>query len=148
VAQESSVPYSSPLPENMMEEWREFVNFAKKKKPPLASLLGHGHPLVLSNERLEIGYPKDSFYLERMQERENLPLLEALGSEFFRRPMQVRITGIEPNALPRVDANAGPQDRGTGRNHKKNNAEEALNHPLVREAINIFGGRVVEIKTK
>ncbi len=147
VAQESSVPYAGPLPENMMEEWREFVNFAKKKKPPLASLLGHGHPLVLSNERLEIGYPKDSFYLERMQERENLPLLEALGTEFFRRPMKVRITGIEPNALPRGDANAGPQDRGTGKNPKKNDAEEALNHPLVREAINIFGGRVVEIKT-
>jgi len=51
--------------------WKDFVQFAKKKKPPFASLLEHAHPLVLNETVLEIGYPEKSFYLERMQEADN-----------------------------------------------------------------------------
>jgi len=31
-------------------------------------------------------------------------------------------------------------------NSPKNTQEEVLNHPLVKEVLNIFGGRVVEIR--
>ncbi len=128
------------------EEWKEFVNFAKKKKPPLASLLAQGHPLCLNSELLEIGYLKGSFYLERMQDKDNQPLLEDLCTDFFRRKMKVRISGIEPNAIPRIEGKEPDPEPRKNNNHRREREEEALNHPLVREAINIFGGRVIEIK--
>jgi hypothetical protein len=40
----------------------------------------------------------------------------------------------------------GGENKNEGKNSRRDKQEEALNHPLVREAINIFGGRVVEIK--
>ncbi|MCX5909001.1 MAG: hypothetical protein NTY64_17970, partial [Deltaproteobacteria bacterium] len=80
------------LPAGMDGEWKEFINFAKKKKPPLASLLAQAHPLTLDNSLLEIGYPKESFYLERMQDKDTQALLQALCEEFFKRPMKVKIT--------------------------------------------------------
>jgi DNA polymerase-3 subunit gamma/tau len=137
---------SGKLPEELNGPWKEFVNFAKKKKPPLASILEHGCPLALNESSLEIGYPEKSFYLERMQEADNRSLLRALCSEFFQKSMQVIISGINPNSAGRGNP-VGEEEREEGKNSKREKEdEEALNHPLVREAINIFGGRVVEIK--
>jgi len=125
--------------------WKEFVHFAKKKKPPFASLLEHAHPLVLSETALEVGYPEKSFYLERMQEADNRTLFETLAGEFFKTPLKVRVKGLGDRT-----SSAGGAANGENENPKKPNLrqkqDEALNHPLVREAINIFGGRVVEIK--
>ncbi len=125
--------------------WKEFVHFAKKKKPPFASLLEHARPLVLNETILEVGYPEKSFYLERMQEADNRTLFETLAGEFFKNPLKVRVKGLGDR-----EPSAGGAPNGEKENHKKpslrEKQDEALNHPLVREAINIFGGRVVEIK--
>jgi len=125
--------------------WSDFVHFAKKRKPPFASLLEHAHPLVLNEAVLEIGYPAKSFYLERMQEADNRALFETLTGEFFKKPLKVRVRGLEDRGF-----SGGRTANGGKENQKKPNLRErqneALNHPLVREAINVFGGRVVEIK--
>ena len=125
------------------DEWKEFINFAKKKKPPFASLLEHGNPLVLDEKVLEVGYPEKSFYLERMQEADNQAFLQKLTNEFFKRTMKVKVSSMNPTSSSR---NKGEENKGEGKNSRRDKQEEALNHPLVREAINIFGGRVVEIK--
>jgi DNA polymerase-3 subunit gamma/tau len=126
-----------------LEAWKEFVSFAKKKKPPFASLLEHGQPLTLNESLLELGYPEKSFYLERMQETDNLNFLQALSAEFFRRSLKAKVRSLIPGAQPRGPA---PEGKGERRNSRREKEQEALNHPLVREAINIFGGRVVEVK--
>jgi DNA polymerase-3 subunit gamma/tau len=128
-----------------LESWKEFISFAKKKKPPFASLLEHGQPLILEESRLEVGYPKKSFYLERMQETDNLNFLENLSREFFKRNLKVKVSGLSPQALPRRPL---PENSGEKKNSKREKQEEALNHPLVRDAIHVFGGRVVEIKNR
>jgi DNA polymerase-3 subunit gamma/tau len=128
------------------DQWKEFVQFAKKKKPPFASLLEHGYPLTLNEELLEVGYPHKSFYLERMQEADNRSILSTLCEEFFQRKMRVRVAGMNPHPLSSKHSGNGLEERPGIKNSSKNRQEEALNHPLVKEAIDIFGGRVVEIK--
>jgi len=130
------------LPVEVQEKWKDFVTFAKKKKPPFASLLEHGEPLALDGARLEIAYPENSFYLERMQDADNLTFLQDLSQEFFKGPMKVKVSGKKPGSLPRK----GAENQGERKNSKREREEETLNHPLLREAINVFGGRVVEIK--
>jgi DNA polymerase-3 subunit gamma/tau len=148
--EETSVPpameKSAEMPEGLAPEihlqWKAFVQFAKRKKPPLASLLEQGYPLSLNEELLEIGYPHKSFFLERMQEVDNRSVLSNLCLEFFQRKMTVHVAGMKTAPLPAE----GPEENQGGKNSKKNQEEEAVNHPLVKEAINIFGGRVMEIK--
>jgi DNA polymerase-3 subunit gamma/tau len=144
---EQKVPEGFPIgvPEELDGIWKEFVNFAKKKKPPFASLLEHGHPLALGEDLLQIGYPEKSFYLERMEEADNRSLLGTLSSEFFKRPVRVQVVGLESDAVPRGHRVDDEEQKDREKN-SRDDKEEALNHPLVREAINIFGGRVVEIK--
>jgi len=61
--------------------------------------------------------------------------------------MRVRVSGMNPNSIPRLNPPLDEkEEQGGGKNSERGKAEEALNHPLVKEAINIFGGRVVEIK--
>jgi len=145
-AKENSAETPGVLAGEINDQWKEFVQFAKKKKPPLASLLEHGHPLTMNAELLEIGYPQKSFYLERMQEADNRSVLSTLCAEFFQRKMKVHISGMNPPPLsPNLSGN-GPEVNHGRKNSKRNQQEEALNHPLVKEALNIFGGRVVEIK--
>ncbi len=133
---------SGELSGEVKEKWMDLVNYTKKKKPPFASLLEHGEPLVLDESRLEIVYPENSFYLERMQEADNLSFLQDLSREFFKRPMKVKISGKKGGFFARK----GSENQGERKNSRREREEEALNHPLVREAINVFGGRVVEIK--
>ena len=99
--------------------------------------------MVLRESMLEIGYPGKSFYLERMQEADNLASLQNLTKEFFKRTMKVKVSSMNPISSPR---GKGGENKGEGKNSRQDKQEEALNHPLVREAINIFGGRVTEIK--
>ena len=129
----------------LQETWTAFVNFMKRKKPPLASLLEQGRPLSLREDFLEIGYGGKSFYLERMQEADTRATLETLCTEFFKRPMKVLVSAMNPESLSGPDPENG-EETGGGKNGKRNEDEEVLNHPLVREAINIFGGRIVDIK--
>ncbi len=126
------------------ETWREFVGFLKRKKPPLASIVEHGAPLVIKDELMEIGYAEKTFYLERMQEADTRSALEKYAAEFFGRPLKVRIAGMRAES-------AASGDSARDENGEKDPArqkEDALNHPLVQEAVNVFGGRVIEIKRK
>jgi hypothetical protein len=81
-----------------------------------------------------------------MQEMDTRSILNTLCSEFFQRRMMVRVAGMNPQPLSPHPPGDGPEGNHERRNSKRNQEEEALNHPLVKEAINIFGGRVVEIK--
>ena len=93
--------------------------------------------------RWRSGIAEKSFYLERMQEADNLAFLRELAQEFYRKKIKVKISRLDPAAVPR---GKGVENKEPAKNSKRDRQEEALNHPLVREAINIFGGRVVDIK--
>ncbi len=133
----------------LQETWKEFIGFLKRKKPPLASVVEQGCPLALKEDLLEIGCAEKSFCLERMQETDTRSALEQFAAEFFRRPVKIRISALKPEALPSPDPENGGEKgppTGAGKKDQQSKQEEALNHPLVKEAINIFGGRVIEIK--
>jgi hypothetical protein len=80
-----------------------------------------------------------------MEEADNRSLLGSLGAEFFKRPVRVQIVGLKSDAVPRGNRAHTEEEKGRKKN-SRDEKQEALNHPLVREAINIFGGRVVDIK--
>jgi hypothetical protein len=78
-----------------------------------------------------------------MQESDNLEFLRTLATEFFKRTIRVKVSALNPAVPPR---GKGGENTGGRKNSVQDKKEEALNHPLVREAINIFGGKVIEIK--
>ena len=54
-----------------------------------------GGLIHLSEEKIEIGFEKDSFHYERMMERENRKQLEQFCHDFFKREIKVVISSVD-----------------------------------------------------
>jgi len=115
------------------ESWREFISFAKKKKPPLLPARTR-QPLTLDDNLLEVGYPEKSFYLDRMQEADNLNFLQNLSGNFQTKPES---QSMQPAS---GGATRGPARRAKGRRRPPNGERGRSSEPSPGpEAINIFG---------
>jgi DNA polymerase-3 subunit gamma/tau len=86
------------------------------------------------NHTLEIHVSGDGYNIDRI--RKNEALLKSVVNQLFEKPIQL-IVQAEKEPLPENQVRAGQTQ------YLK---QEALNHPLIADVIEIFGGTVVDIK--
>ena len=122
--------------------WRELLAFIRVKKPPLASLLEHGILVRLASGFIEIGFPKKSFFLERIQDQTKKQELTHVCEEFFGEKKKVTIQVVTTPGEEKKDTHL------TLAQKNEKIRKEAKNHPLVKEALTIFEGSITEIKVK
>jgi DNA polymerase III subunit gamma/tau len=132
-----------PSPKILEEKWRGLVDFTRAKNPILGSFLALGSLVHLTDEKIEIGFDKDSFHYERMLERENRSQLESVCHEYLQKKTKVVISSLkqEIGSKGRVVLNRGEGTRNEleGRSEK---GEEG--NPLIQEALRLFNGKIVE----
>ncbi len=134
----------SPPPSPLWEEtWKGLVDFARVKNPILGSFLALGNLVSLSDEKIEIGFDKDSFHYERMLEKENRSQLDSICNEYLQKKMSVVISPL--------DQEAGSKERGrlnkgetTGHPWERPLNQEEKHHPLIQEALRLFDGKIVK----
>lgn len=109
------------------DTWKGFLQFVQRKRPSLASLLGHGRLMELIESGMKIGFDKGSFYLSTMDEKDNRAALGELLKEYLGRDMGITIIPVasEVKVQERVE-------------------KVQPKHPIVEEALKVFGGRIVE----
>jgi DNA polymerase-3 subunit gamma/tau len=140
---EKGEEFSETPPKIWEEKWKGLVNFTRARNPILGSFLALGNLVFLSDEKVEIGFDKDSFHYERMLERENRTQLESICHEYLKKKTKVVISPLSQEmgekgrvVLNRGEANRnaleGPQEKGEGEN------------PLIQEALRLFNGKIVE----
>jgi DNA polymerase-3 subunit gamma/tau len=147
---EETAPSSSSFPDDnargcdmlLEETWKELLAFIRTKKPPLASFLEHGTLARLTSGSIEIGFPKKSFFLERIQEQTKKQELIQICEEFFGAKKKVTIHVVTTKDEEKKNVHLSLAQK----NEKIRN--EAKNHPLVKEALAIFEGNITEIKLK
>jgi len=122
--------------------WEKFMAFAKKEKRMLAGILEHGHLLNLDEEKIELGFASNSFFLESANDAENKKQLKDICEKFFGRSMQVKVSPVKEE----VNNQSQVLARGRAKEKENSSEEEALQHPLVDEALSIFDGKIVEVK--
>jgi DNA polymerase-3 subunit gamma/tau len=123
------------------ETWKKLVDFVRAKKPVLGAFLAMGNLMDVSDEKIEIGFEKDSFHYDRISENENRSQLEAICQEFLKRNVKVIISALDQKAVLRkrtVPAAEGPLPNN--RQPEKGTEE----NPLIQEALRLFNGRIVE----
>ncbi len=131
---------SGGAPLNTLEEtWKELVTFARTRNPVLGSFLVFGELTRLSDERIEIGFEKDSFHYERMLEEENREQLERICRDYLGREAKLIISPVDPEEGPRPRGRSGFLRDGV----EKGTEKKAEEHPLIQEALRIFDGRIV-----
>ena len=134
------------LNEEDMRQWGEFLTFVRGENPILASFLTQGHMVRIDESCLEIGFAKGSFAFDRVSERATLQSLEESARRHFKRELQVKITSSTGTKAEKKTSKISVPDEETDlvRHLKK----EALNNPVIQEAVEVFQGKIIEVKVK
>ena len=123
---------------NESDPWRAILDIISERYPSLAPNLTHSRLLKLSGDTLEIEVNGSDFNYKRMRRKENIKTLEQISESFFGRRISVVIhAGVNMNGQPK-------REKIDAANRLK---KELLHHPLVADAIEIFNGKLVDIKT-
>ena len=134
----------SDVPSRIWEEtWKGLVDFTRAKNPILGSFLALGNLVHLSDEKIGIGFDKDSFHYERMLERENRSQLELICHEYLQKKIKVVILPLNEwtGSKGRVGFAKGEVTRSKLGNGVEQREEE---NPIIQEALRLFNGKIVD----
>ncbi|MGQ9653585.1 MAG: hypothetical protein ACUVXD_05920, partial [Thermodesulfobacteriota bacterium] len=130
-------PLSASDPGVSLRQWEGFLGHVRAHRPALAAILEQGRFIESSGQgRIRVAFPK-AFHVERIREEELNGALEGLCQDFFRGPFKV-VPVLEEEGTSSRDNHVRQ------RQHQMQVAAKV--HPLVQEALEIFDGRIVEIR--
>jgi len=117
--------------------WQSILDVISERYPSLAPNLTHSRLVKQSQNTIEIEVNGSRFNYQRMKRKENIHILENIAASFFGHRVAVVIR-------------AGTNTNGQPKREKINTAnrlkQDLLHHPLVADAIEIFNGKLVDIK--
>jgi len=126
------------------ENWAKLIDYIKAQNPILGSFLRYGRLLHVGDEEIEIGFEKGSFYLEKMSEEENRRQCEEVCRNFFKKELRLVFRDFTGK---RSGAGAGKGKVEGPTNKERHLKKEAMENPVIQEAVEIFDGTIEEIKT-
>ncbi len=135
------VPESAPGPlshQDLLETWQQLLSLVDREYPALVPNLEKATMTGLSKDSLEITVTGNSFYTARLRDKKNMAALKNLCSQFFGRKMKITI----------VESGKGTPRKGQSKesDRERRLKKEALSHPIVTDALEVFKGRVVDVK--
>ncbi len=124
----------SPKTGDMEGIWRQIQSEVAEQKPSLAAFLNSCTPLSLTDGCLELDAKGNDFTLKNIKKQ--LGLLESVCSRVIGSKMRIKLV---ENIL---------DSRAAQKKKKETNRlkQDALSHPLVMEALEVFDGRVIDVK--
>jgi len=131
------------LPQRWEEAWKGLIEFTRAKNPILGAFLVLGNLVYLGDEKIEIGFEKDSFHYDRMLEKENRNQLESICLEYFQKKAKVVISPLTQGIGPkgRGILSEGKTTPNQGDRRLGDRVEE---DSLIQEALRLFDGKIVE----
>lgn len=131
---------SAPIiPSSPSPDWATFMNGLKKENPRLTSILEQGKIAGINDKSVVLEFETSSVYGEMLQEEERKQQLQIALEKFFKKPLEIRIDFIKTQAASNTHAE---------QEQKKQIREAALRHESVKEAANILGAVVEEVRTE
>ena len=108
-------------------------------------MLESGRPLLVSAESLRIGFPAGSFSLISLKDPDAMQALTELTRQFFRTNPTIEMVSLSVEAADLPPSLLEEKSIEANR-HLAELEREAKSHPTVATALEIFGGKIVEIK--
>ncbi|MCI0525966.1 MAG: hypothetical protein L0Y56_00735, partial [Nitrospira sp.] len=122
-------------------QWQKVIQTVKAQRPYLASYLDQGILMNFTDDELIIGYPKtSSFFIELIHKEENISLITSLLKGIFNKSLKFKAILVE--SLPASEK----ATKGNQQTLPRTTAPGDI-HPVVKEALKILGGEIVDPKT-
>ncbi len=131
----SSGEVLTPIRRAALQEWEEMVGRLEQEQPALAAVLEHGVPKTVGPERIVLSFKKGSFYGRQAQSPESIAAIERIAEQQLGSRPEVEIRFDEGEASTRTVAAVAAQRKEAELEAKR---KEALNHPRVRDAMDVF----------
>lgn len=113
----------------------DFIRLVKSKKPITGTHLEHASKIQLDNSTLLIEFDTPSIHSDYLMRQDAQESLKRISREFFSKDLRVKI----------YVKSSDPGVREPSYLTKKENIRK---EPAVKDAIEIFGGKIIKIKTK
>ncbi len=125
--------------------WERFVAFVLEKRPDIGAVLEHGSPLKQEPGLMEIGFSEGSFFLTSAQDSASLAEIKALAAEFSGQDTVVKVKAIAPQTgetpLSLVEKKKTEHEQ-----RLEELRQEVASHPVINEAVRVFGGTITDIR--
>ena len=134
--QTSSGEVLTPIRRAALHEWEEMVGRLEQEQPALAAILEHGIPKTVGPERIVLSFKDGSFYGRQAQSPEAIAAIERIAEHRLgaRPEVEIRFDAQGESSSRTVAAVAAQRKEAELEARRK----EALNHPRVRDAIDVF----------
>jgi DNA polymerase-3 subunit gamma/tau len=128
-------PVNSPA-ENSAEAWTQISKIISNKNPSLAANLAKCRLKKIEGQRLEIEVPGNGFTLKMIQREKNMAVLQQVCADVLGSRKDIRLS-----------AGTTPDDNyQKKKSHDNELKKKALSHPLVADAVEIFDGKLIDVK--
>lgn len=136
---EPTTPYESAsfdVHEDIDKTWQKIYLIFSEKHPSLAANLKNTALKNLTDRSLEIEVSGNGFNINMIQRKKNVAIIKKVCNDFFGKEMDMRITA---------------KQNQSDENHRKKSLadsmkKEALEHHLITDAVEIFNGKVIDVK--
>jgi len=122
--------------ENSDEAWKRISKIISNKHPSLAANLAKCKIKKIEGHCLEIEVPGNGFTLKMIQREKNMGVLQQVCADVLGSRKDIRLA---PGTKP--DDNYQKK-----KSHDDELKKKALSHPLVADAVEIFNGKLIDVK--
>jgi len=135
--QAPGLPKKTAAPDKDVDAvWQRMRENISQTNPSLAACLADSRIRKQSDQGLEIEVNASGFQLSTIRRKRSMAALKRAGRKIFGREMQIEIY-VKENE---------PSEETKKKRPENQIKSDALNHPLVSEAIEIFKGKLVDVK--
>jgi DNA polymerase-3 subunit gamma/tau len=134
--QTSSGEVLTPIRRAALQEWEELVGTLEQQQPALAAVLEHGIPKTVGPDRIVLSFKDGSFYGRQAGSPESIAAIARIAEQQLggRPEIEIRFDA-QGEAATKTVAAVAAQRREAELEAKR---KEALNHPRVRDAVDVF----------
>jgi DNA polymerase-3 subunit gamma/tau len=132
----SSGEVLTPIRRAALQEWEELVGTLEQQQPALAAVLEHGIPKTVGPDRIVLSFKDGSFYGRQAESPESIAAIVRIAEQQLggRPEIEIRFDAQGEAATKTVAAVAAQRKEAEVEAKRK----EALNHPRVRDAVDVF----------
>jgi len=137
--QEATAPEPRPASsDSLTQTWEKLLAVIDKECPTLTPTVEQASLTRIGKDFIEITVTGNSFHTARLRDKKSMASLQKICDQFFERRMKIKILESGKASPEKAEHKESDKQR-----HLK---KEALDHPLVTDALDVFKGRVVDVK--
>ena len=120
------------------QTWTSLLGVFEEKCKTLLPTLEKASLKRIGDDFLELVVEGNSFFCDRLRDKKSKETIEDVCSDFFGRSMVIRVTEKK---------SARPSHKKRDENEReKRLRKEAMDHPAVTDALDVFNGKIVDVK--